>query len=115
MANKIRTSTGWLAGAKASIFKQKADYLSSPKGLIKETIKGLPKASKKVGGVMIRAPFRATKAIGKAIKGTPLKTLSSEEARTRIEERLNKMRNTIKKWKESHPGYKIPKEFKDLE
>ena len=81
MAKRL-TTTGWLANRA----KQKADYLNSPKGLIEETIKGLPEAGEKVGktigkamGIVMKVPFSAVKAVGRAIQGISPKELSPEE------------------------------------
>jgi len=98
MANKkIRTSTGWLVG---------------------ETIKGLPEAGEKVGktigkavGKVMKAPFSVVKAVGKAIKGTPPKPLSPEETKSR-QEKLEQIKKSIEEYKEKHPGFKVPREFK---
>ena len=41
--------------------KKRADYLASPKGLAKETVKGLPSATKKVFGNIFKFITRYTK------------------------------------------------------
>jgi hypothetical protein len=39
---------------------------------------------------------------------------TGEERRFR-EQNLQRLKETIKKWKAEHPGFKVPKEFQDLE
>ena len=97
-----------------------AKRLTSTGWLVRETIKGFPEASKKVGGVIgktvgriMKAPFKGAKAIGKSLKGIP-PTLSPGEKKER-QENLNKIKEAIEKYKARHPEFKVPKEFRDLE
>jgi len=97
--HKIRTSTGWLA---------------------RETIKGLPEAGKEVGGKIGKAigtrmkfPFTILRNLRSRIN-IPSAELSPKE-KTFRKENLMKMKDVIRKWKESHSGYKIPRAFRDLE
>ena len=53
----------------AELSKRKAEYLASPRGLAKETIKGLPEAAKKVGGAVVGGAGKVAKAIGYQLKG----------------------------------------------
>jgi len=93
---------------------------SSTGYIARETIKGLPEAGKKVGGAIgkfigraMKSPFSAIKSIRRRTKRkTP--ELSSEELQKRRKINDN-LRRKIKKYKESHPGFKVPREFRDLE
>jgi len=113
MAKRL-TTTGWLANRA----KQKADYLNSPKGLIEETIKGLPEAGEKVGktigkamGIVMKVPFSAVKAVGRAIQGISPKELSPEEIKLR-QENLDKIKKASEEYEAKHPGFKVPREMR---
>ena len=100
MSNKRRTSTGWL---------------------IKETIKGLPEAGKKVGGAIgkfagkvMKAPFSAASKMGKMANAKREKKLSPETLKKR-RELLNRTRSALSDYKKKHPQTKTPRRFKDLE
>jgi len=109
MAKKIKipTDTGYMLHAKE--FLKKPWYKQI---FTKEFVREVPGATAEVLG----APFST---IGKAIKAgvkrinQPASTLSPEELRLR-KENLERMRESIKKYLERHPGYKVPKEFKGL-
>lgn len=105
-----RTTTGWLGGRAGSALQTA------------QLKKGLPEAVKKVGGAIGKGigtamgfPFSALRNLRNRINVTPAKPELSPEEKNFRQRNLDTMRDTIKKWKESHPGYKIPKEFKDLE
>ena len=97
-----------------------AKRYSSTGYLVRETIKGLPSAGKKVGGIIgkgigmaMKAPFAALKSFGKAAKGTPPKAPSSQELLKR-KKVIGSWKKIIEEYKKTHPGKKIPKALRDL-
>lgn len=97
-----------------------AKRYSSTGYLVKETIKGLPEAGKKVGGaigkgigIAMKTPFAAIKSIGKAAKGIPPKAPSPQEKLKR-KEVIRSWKKTIEEYKRTHPGKKIPKSLRGL-
>jgi len=97
-----------------------AKRYSSTGYLVKETIKGLPEAGKKVGGaigkgigIAMKTPFSAIKALGKAAKGRPPKALSPQE-RLKRKRVIESWRKSIERYKKTHPGKKIPKSLRGL-
>lgn len=97
--------------------------------LIRETIKGLPEAGKKVGGAIgkgvgavmkgaaqgISAAGRLARKAGEVAKRQkPRRGLSPEEMEKR-RKILDRYREIIKRYKEKNPNFKVPRQFRDLE